>query len=166
LGRLIKTEQILFNPRIILKTGLNFMMKKLLLALILGCSIIGALTLTGCTKPALQQDPSQQVVGKWIMKTAIGNYTVQGTNRKDTTSFTSSDYFDFKADGTLAIMESQQPHNGNWQIANNKLYISNTDYIDYPQGFDLTSLTATSLQLHYVEANSVSTLEQTLNLSK
>jgi hypothetical protein len=140
------------------------MMKKILLAIILGCSIMGALTLTGCTKQSLQ--PSQQVVGKWIMKTAIGNYTVQGTNRADTTNFTSSDYFDFKADGTLAIMESQQPHNGNWQIVNNKLYISNTDYIDYPQGFDLTSLTTTSLQLHYVEANSVSLLEQTLNLGK
>ncbi|HTH82685.1 MAG TPA: lipocalin family protein [Mucilaginibacter sp.] len=142
------------------------MIRKITLIFIVAFSVFGALILTGCTKQALQQPTSQQLVGKWIMKTAIGNYTVQGTNRKDTTSFTSSDYFNFKADGTLAIMESQQPHNGNWQVVNNKLYISNTDYIDYPQGFDLTTLTPTSLQLHYVESDALSSLEQTLNLSK
>jgi hypothetical protein len=147
-------------------------MKKTLSITIVVCMtlLIGAFTSCQPAQPIAPtptpQTLAQKIVGKWTMKEAILNSTVQGDNRKDTTRFTTADYFEFKADGTIAIMETGKPYNGNWTITNNKLFITNTNYIDYSRGFDLPILTANNLQLYYTETNSLSTLEQKLNLSK
>jgi hypothetical protein len=132
------------------------------------CAVIATATLTSCTRQTQQQmqTQSQLIVGKWTLKTALGNYTTQGDNHKDTTQFTTADYFEFKADGTLAIMETGKAYNGNWKITNNTLFITNTQYLDYTNGLDISSLTATDLKLHYVEVTTLSTLEQTLILKK
>jgi hypothetical protein len=141
-------------------------MKKLIFALVIICTIIGICTLMSCRNQQVVPTVTQRIIGKWTMKTAIGNYTEQGNNRKDTTRFTAADYFNFKADGTLEILESNVPHNGNWVVTNNKLYITNTHYIDYTNGFDLPILTSTNMQLYYTESTNITSLEQKLNFAK
>ncbi|QQL49354.1 hypothetical protein [Mucilaginibacter ginkgonis] len=127
--------------------------------------ILLAAVIISCKKvSSVQLAQQQQIIGKWSIKNAIGSYTVLGSNRKDTTKYTASDYFNFKADGSLTIVETNTTYKGNWKINNNKLYITNTGYIDYASGFDLPVLTATDLQLYYTETNPTNTLEQKLNL--
>jgi hypothetical protein len=147
-------------------------MKKTLSITIIVCVTLFTFALTSC-QPAQPVAPtptpqtlSQKIIGKWTMKEAILNSTVQGDNRKDTTRFTAADYFEFKTNGTLTIVETGKTYNGNWAITNDKLFITNTNYIDYSRGFDLPILTASNLQLYYTETNSLSTLEQKLNLTK
>ncbi len=141
-------------------------MKKMTLAL----ALIGALAvglLSSCTKETAPLSLRQQIVGKWTLQNAIGNYTVNGSNSKDTTFFTAADYIQFNGDGTLMINEGTNTPAGEWSINSaDKLIITKTNYMDYPDGFDINLTTSGSLQLHYTETNSSSTLEQTLNLSK
>ena len=134
--------------------------------MLLACTVAMTSVLTACTRLSQQPSQSQQILGKWTMQTAIGNYTTLGTNHKDTTAFTPADYFDFKADGTVSIMESAHAYNGNWKITNNKLLFTNTNYVDFDGGFDITTLTSTRLKIHYFQTDSTSTLDQTLNFSK
>jgi hypothetical protein len=145
-------------------------MKKTLSITIAICVVLYVCIFTSCqTTPPVTPTPqtlAQKIVGKWTLKEAIGNYTIDGVSNKDTTRFTTADYFEFKADGTLAIIETGKPYNGNWKITNNKLFITNTSYMDYAAGFNLPILTANDLQLYYTESNSFSTLEQKLNLTK
>jgi hypothetical protein len=122
--------------------------------------------LYGCTATTVAPASTQQIIGKWTMKNAIGHYIVNGDDRRDTTNFTSADYFDFKADGTLSISETGKSYNGNWAISNSKLYITNTGYIDYTGGFDMPVATSGDLQLYYTEIKPSGTLEQWLNLYK
>lgn len=121
---------------------------------------------TSCKKSSHAPSTESQLIGKWTMKAAIGNYTVNGNNHKDTTWFTSSDYFDFKADSTISIMETNTAYNGKWKIVGSKLFITGTNYMDYPKGFDLPVLTHNDLQLYYTETDASSSLEQKLNLSR
>lgn len=109
---------------------------------------------------------SSQILGKWIVTEAIGSYTDYGVNRKDTTRYSSDDYFDFHADSTLSIVVEGATHNGRWQIANSKLIISDTRYMDRPRGLELPVLTNTDLQLYYTETHADSYLEQKLNLRR
>ena len=140
-------------------------MKKLLIATIL-LTIIG-LFITGCTDPpVIAPTISTRIIGKWTMKTAIGNYTTLGTNYKDTTTFSANDYFEFKVGGDVTIVESGTTYNGTWKVTNDKLYFSGTNYIDNASGFSVSVLTANTLQLYHSEVNSVATVEQTLNLTK
>ncbi|GAA4092405.1 lipocalin family protein [Mucilaginibacter panaciglaebae] len=141
-------------------------MKKTLLTLLVAYTITTAAMFTSCTKLSEQPSQSQQILGKWTMQTAIDNYTTLGTNQKDTTAFTSADYFDFKADGTVSIMESTKAYNGKWKITNNKLVFTNTNYVDFDGGFNITTLTSTRLKIHYFQTDSTSTLDQILNFSK
>lgn len=109
---------------------------------------------------------SSQIIGKWIMKEAIGNYTNYGVNRKDTTWFTSAEYFDFHADGTIVIEFEGDTYTGTWKITNNKLFLSDTHFMDYSHGYDLTILTNTDLQLYYTETHPDIYLEQKLNFHR
>jgi hypothetical protein len=140
-------------------------MKKIVIALLAACSIAAVLTLNSCTRQQTLT-PTQQLVGKWTMKTAIGYYITQGVPSRDTARFTPADYFQFNADGTVAIMDTGQPHNGNWKIVNNKLFFTNTNYIDYAGGFDMPILNTSTLQLHYTETTTITFLDQTLNFSR
>ncbi len=92
------------------------------------------------------------------------NYTNYGVNRKDTVRFTSADYYDFHTDNTITIVADGATYDGKWQITNNKLFISETSYMDYPRGLDLPILTHTDLQLYYTETDPDIYLEQKLNL--
>jgi len=141
-------------------------MKKTLLTLLIVCAVITAATLTGCQRLAQSPSQSTQLVGKWTLRTAIGSYTANGVTHKDTTTFTSADYFDYKADGTLAIVVTDSTYNGKWQIANNKLMISNTNYVDFPGGFDISTLTSNTLQLHYSVVTNSTSSDQWLNFTK
>jgi hypothetical protein len=100
------------------------------------------------------------------MVAAIGDYTNEGINSKDTSFFTPADYFDFKADSTLSIMATGVAYNGRWQINNNRLYITGTHYIDFTSGFDLPVLDQHNLQIHDTDTTSSSTLDQKLNLTR
>ena len=142
-------------------------MKKSTLSLSLICMLTTFAFLTSCTKETAPLNLQQQLVGKWTIQNVIGNYTVNGSNRKDTTYFTAADYIQFNADGTVSINEGANTPTGKWAInAANKLIISETSYIDCAKGFDISQVTGSRLQLFYTEANSTSNLEQTLNLSK
>ncbi len=90
-------------------------------------------------KPRLYHRPDlqSQVVGQWTMTTAIYNSTQYGVTNVDTIPFTSADYCDFKADSTLSIMASGVAYNGNWVIDSSKLYITGTNYLDNPSGYQL-----------------------------
>jgi hypothetical protein len=143
-------------------------MKKILLGLAVALTITLTFMLTGCTNlpqvtPALTTE--QKLVGKWTVKTAIGDYTTQGVNHKDTTRFTAADYFDFKADGTITMFMTGVTYTGTWKVTNNKLKFTNTNYMDYTT-FDLPILTATDLQIYNKEVTNITSLEQKLNLTK
>jgi hypothetical protein len=107
---------------------------------------------------------SSQIVGKWTIKEAIGNYTNYGVNSKDTTRFTTADYFEFRADSTLTIVVTGSTYNGKWKITNDRLYITETNYFDYRSGHELPILTNTELQLYNTETIPDHYLEQKLNL--
>jgi hypothetical protein len=141
-------------------------MKKKILAAIMICFI--AAIFTSCNRNNVvtpTPTPSQTIVGKWTMQSAAGHYIVQGDERRDTTWFTSADYFKFNADRTLNIMADNVAYNGKWYIQNNKLFISGTNYMDwYPSGFQLPTLTGHKLQLYDTDDTAGNYLEQTLTL--
>ena len=143
-------------------------MKKTILAAVMICFI--AAIFIGCTRNNMvtpTQTPSQIILGKWTMQSAIGHYIDQGGETRDTTLFTSADYFKFNADSTLNIMASNVAYNGKWYIQNNKLFITGTAYMDwYPSGFMLPTLTAHKLQLYDTTTTNISVLQQTLTLTR
>lgn len=145
----------------------SYFMKKTTIAFTLACTLASFGLLMSCTKETAPLSFQQQIAGKWTIQNAIGNYTVNGSNRKDTTYFTPADYIQFNTDGTLSIHEGTNTPTGKWEINGaNKLMITETNYMDYPNGFDISVLSGSNLQLYYTEANSFSTLEQKLNLSR
>lgn len=136
-------------------------MKKISVVIICLCTVAIIGLFSGC-----QQENSPTINGKWIIKEAIANSTANGVNWKDTTRYTSSDYFEFNTDGTLTIVETAKTYHGKWRLSNNKLFITETNYIDFPSGFDLPILTNTDLQLYYTETNSSASIEEKLNLTR
>ncbi|MBC7400649.1 MAG: hypothetical protein H7289_11955 [Mucilaginibacter sp.] len=143
-------------------------MKKILLGLAITLTITLTYTLTGCRNlppitPTLTTE--QKLVGKWTVKNAIGDYTTQGNNHKDTTYFTAADYYDFRADGTITMFMEGVAYTGNWKVTNGKLKFTNTNYMEYAS-FDLPILTTTNLQIYLKEVTNITSLEQKLNLTK
>ncbi len=137
------------------------------LSVLTGFCLILMLSFVSCQKNStVSASQSSQIQGKWIVKEGIGNYTNYGVSYKDTTRFTSADYLDFHADSTLTIFIEGGTYNGKWQITNGKLFITETNYMDYKNGFDLPILTNTDLQLYYTESRPDIYLEQKLNLYK
>ncbi len=128
---------------------------------------ISAVLLSSCKKAQTTPNIQQRLIGKWTLKMATGSYTELGTNHKDTTRFTSADFFQFNSDGTLNITVSNTPHNGIWKIgSSNKLFITGTNYVDYANGFDVPVITNTDLQLYYTETNANASSEQKLFFNK
>jgi hypothetical protein len=128
-------------------------------------SMVSLYTLVSCTRSNLAPPSlSTKILGKWIVKNACGSYTDYGVNRKDTTWFTVNDYFDFKADSTLLIMMDGESHNGKWQITDSRLYITQTNYMDFAGGFGLPILTNSDLQLWDTASSENTYLDQRLNL--
>lgn len=143
----------------------SYVMKKhALSAGLLACLALTTM-LTSCSK-SNTLSAEEQLEGKWTMKTAIGHYTVMGSSWNDTTTFTTNDYMRFNADGTLFILESGDTTTGKWKVANSKLMITETNYMDYPNGFDISTLNSSKLQLHYAETNANNSMDQILNLEK
>lgn len=140
-------------------------MKKINFITSIACLIFLLTTTIGCKKSNVQTT-SQKITGKWTLKNAIGNYTVLGSNRKDTTTYTSADYFDFKANGALSITVNNNNYTGQWIITNNKLIITGTNYIDFANGFNISILTSSALQLDYKVTDSISNSEQILNFNR
>jgi hypothetical protein len=139
-------------------------MKKNYFSILFACTLLGV-AFVSCTKNSIP--PKQEtIVGKWVIQSALGDYTVQGTNWKDTTYFSDADYIQFNADSTVDILETSNAYSGKWVITNDKLVITQTSYIDYPNGFDIKQLTKTNLQLYYVTADGNGSTKQTLNLKK
>lgn len=137
------------------------------LSVLTGFSLSIMICFISCQKNNDSSTPlSAQIVGKWTMTEAIGNYTSYGVNYKDTTRFTTADYYDFHADSTLTIVANGVTYDGKWQISNNKLFISETNYMDYYRGLDIPVLTSADLQLYYTETNPDHYLEQKLNLRR
>lgn len=145
-------------------------MKKLFFALLCVCTLAGTALFTSCNKSVSPQTSQQQIEGKWTIQSAIGYYVMADTSRRDTTYFTASDYVQFNADGTLAIHDSVNDPGktitGKWSIQNNKLLITESSYMDYPGGFDISTLTSSNLQLYYKQTDAYTTLEQKLNLTR
>lgn len=141
-------------------------MKKTFLSLTVLASFAALVAFTGCKKDAAPLNLQQQITGKWTLQSAVGYYVVMGNARRDTTYYSPADYFQFNADGSLTIHEGTNDVSGKWKIENDKLMISETNYMDYPNGFALSVITNNNLQLYYTEQDQVSTLEQKLNLAK
>jgi lipocalin-like protein len=144
-------------------------MKKIAPYLLLTFAIISTTALTSCNKNSsteIAASTEDKLEGKWIIVEAIGSYTMDGTNHKDTTAYTADDSFTFNSDNTLVITESGSTHTGKWKVTNNKLIISETNYVDYPNGFDIAVLTTANLTLSYSETDASSSLEQKLNLKR
>ena len=114
------------------------------------CALVCLLAVVACKKSADSPAPNLQsrIIGKWTMVAAMGDYTLYGVNYKDTTYFTPADYYDFKADSTLSIMSAGVAYNGKWQIDNARLYITGTDFMDSPGGYDLPVLDEHNLHIH------------------
>jgi len=133
------------------------------------CALLFLLAIVSCQRSVTAPAPSLQskIVGKWTMVAAIVNTTSSGINYPDTTSYTSADYFDFKADSTLSILAAGVAYNGRWQIDSARLYITGTNYMDFAGGFDLPVLDQHNLQIHdtYVPTSNT-TSDQTLILNR
>ena len=121
-----------------------------------------------CRRSVTTPTPSvqSQLVGKWTMAAAIVSTTSYGVTYKDTTYFTPADYFDFKADSTLSIMETGVAYNGRWEIDHNRLYITGTNYMDFAGGFDLPVLDLHNLQIHDTVSAPSTLSDQNLILSR
>ena len=133
------------------------------------CALLCFLAIVSCQRSVTTPTPSLQskIIGKWTMVSAIVNTTSYGVIYKDTTNFTSADYFDFKADSTLAIMATGVAYNGRWEIDSARLYITGTNYMDLAGGFDLPVLDQHNLQiLDTVVATSNTISDQNLILSR
>lgn len=134
------------------------------------CALGCFLTVAACHKtvntPATPPPPSiqSQLVGKWTMVSAIGDYTQYGVNYPDTTYFTAADYFNFEADSTLSIMQAGVAYNGRWEIDSNRLYITGTNYMDFAGGFDLPVLDQHNLTIHDGDTTTLAITDQKLNL--
>jgi hypothetical protein len=139
-------------------------MKTSSLAIAILFSIAFLSAIVSCTRTNQAPSLSTQILGKWTVKDACGSYTNYGVNRKDTTWYTVNDYFEFNADSTLSIMMEGQPHNGKWQITGSRLYITQTNYMDFAGGFGLPILTSSDLQLWDTNSTANTYLDQTLNL--
>ncbi len=125
-------------------------MKRSLSPMTVFCALLCFLSVAACQRSVNAPAPSlrSQLIGKWTMVSAIVNDTDYGVSYTDTTYFTSADYFDFKADSTLSIMATGVAYNGRWEIDSARLYITGTNYLDFPHGFDLPVLDQHNLQIH------------------
>jgi hypothetical protein len=125
--------------------------------------IVAALVITALMAGCTRNVTAVSIEGKWTLQSAIGSYTVNGVNRKDTTNYNSTAYYwEINNDGTLKIVEKTGVFNGNWKLINNKLFITNTGFIDFPNGFDVSTLNSSLLQLFYTETTAVTFSEQKL----
>ena len=133
------------------------------------CALLCLLAVVACQRSVTTPTPSLQskLIGKWTMKAGIVNTTSYGVSYADTVSYTSADYYDFKADSTLSIMAAGVAYNGRWEIDSARLYITGTNYFDFAGGFDLPVLDQHNLQIHdTVTPTSNTNSEQTLILSR
>ena len=132
--------------------------------------VVAIIALSGCRQSNTIPTTLQiKIIGKWTMKTSTTS--TSGTVSGNTSAtYTANDYYDFKADGTIKIMDTGVAHNGTWTINNNsKLIISGTgaNYLDsFSAGFDLPVLTANNLQMTNVSTLNGVTTTFTLNLAR
>jgi hypothetical protein len=144
-------------------------MKRTLLNLMAVCALIFAVTLTSCKKDKAEtptQSQSDKLVGKWIWNNTMANITMQGTTQKDTINYTGGQYYQFNANGTVDIGSTLTTGSASWKIVNNKLQIYTADKLSPGDGYDISTLTGTTLQLHYIQADAGSTVEAWLNFTK
>lgn len=124
---------------------------------------------SGCESTVIPETPQTKLVGKWEMKTSTVASTINGVTTNTAGTFTANDYYEFKADGTIKIMDTGTAYTGTWTVNNsNKLIINGTgNYLNsFASGFDLPILNANNLQLSYVSnLNGIVTVF-TLNLTK
>ncbi len=114
---------------------------------------VAFLTLTSCNKDEVEPAPENLIVGKWTMHAAIADHIDYGVSYQDTTLFTTDDYFDFKADGTVSILATGVSYAGNWNITNDILTFTNTGYVDFTGGFSVLTLTQSDLKLNHTQNN-------------
>ena len=126
-------------------------MKKLFCPIAAILMFVTFLVLTSCKKDQAQPSLENQIVGKWTMDAAIADETDYGVSQEDTTRFTANDYFDFKADGTLSIMATGIPYQGNWKVTGDTLVFTNTNYVDFAGGFVVLNVNQSVLQLDHSE---------------
>lgn len=152
------------------------LMKKIVYTLLCLCTLAGTSALTSCNKTIPPLTPAQQIVGKWTIETAIGNHVMHDmhggpdTPSSDTTFFTAADFMQFNADGTLfihdTVNEGTDSLTGKWKITNDKLYMTESGYLDDPSGFDISTLTNHKLQLSWTQSGSYISTELLLNLNR
>jgi hypothetical protein len=124
-----------------------------------------AFIFSSCTKKS-DKTQEEQLVGKWTMDAAIGAYGYEGEINRDTTYFTEGEFIQFNTDGTLHAEQGEEVIDGHWEITNNKLVITDTEYMDYPGGFTISELSASKLELYYAQTQGQTSLEQKLKLKK
>jgi hypothetical protein len=112
---------------------------------------------TGCNRSNVVPTVplSVQILGKWTMQNAITSTLIYGTTTGDTTGFTTDDYFDFKADSTVSILQGNVSHDGKWKISGTTLTFTGTGYVDQIPGYDVSSLTSHALSLYYTETDTM-----------
>jgi hypothetical protein len=116
-------------------------------------SLFAAFLTLSCRREDVQPPLQNRIIGKWTMDAAIADHTDYGVIQNDTTRFTTNDYFDFKADGTVSIMASSVSYDGNWIITGNTLVFTNTGYVDFPGGFSVLTLSSSELKLNHAQNN-------------
>lgn len=141
-------------------------MKRSFPFIVMALAVTTLVTFASCKKNSTPPSLADQITGKWYMQAAIGNYTNYGDNHKDTTTFTGVDYFDFKADSTVSIWAENTAYAGKWSIVNNRLFITGSNYLDNSDGWDVSKLTKTDLQLYYKKVIPDIETELWLNLTR
>jgi hypothetical protein len=134
----------------------------------LSCALLCLMVTVACQRSVTPPAPTLQskIVGKWTLVNTILNSTNYGVSYHDTATFTSADYLDFKADSTLSILSNGVAYNGKWWTDSAKLFITGTNFIDYPHGCQLPVLNQHNLQLFYSNTIPDNYVEQILNLTK
>ena len=139
-------------------------MKKILINLTAIVVIVFAIVSIGCKKDN-SGSASAKIVGKWLVKKVITHQTYQGITRHDTT-FNSYDSYQFNANGTALIKQSDTEENTVWKVNNNKLVLGIATANSIVQTLDINILTNTTLELHHFESSPDLTVDQTITLNK
>lgn len=122
--------------------------------------------LSSCSKDNNDFTPSKKITGVWNARRAIEITSGMGMTSSDTTDFASGSTVDFRADGTVVGGDGDQGETGNWNMSNNKLFITNISELEYPLGYDIPVLTDRDLHLAISMAQNGVSFSYTLEFRK
>lgn len=126
--------------------------------------IVLALVAPSCNDD--DEDP-ELIVGKWnlVKEDYVDRY--DGFEDSGTYHYSPGEFIEFKADGPLLVVLTDETFGGSWRISDGRLYLLGNADLDVPEdGFEIRKLTKSELQLHARDIDGTDYYESTIYLSK